>query len=105
MAEVPDHLVPEDGHTNSAIRFDEMKVLHGTGTAAFKFAIYDEDQNWIGNFEIVVANPPRGGVSAMIAEAHRGMTEVLRTWLYWTDEMRQIYESQIPAQSQEPQSR
>ena len=103
MAEVPDHLVPQDGLTNSAIRFDALDILHGEHKTRFSFGIYDEHQVRIADFPIEVS-AGTDGVAAMIAEAHRRMTDVLRHWLYWMDEMREAYEAQIPAQSQEPQS-
>jgi hypothetical protein len=69
-----------------------MQVLHGTGAVAVRFGIYGEDQNWIGNFVVMVDNPNNSGVPAMIAQAHRQMSDVLRQWLFRTDMMRQAYE-------------
>lgn len=37
MAEVPDHLRPEDD------RFDSFRVLHDTDAAEVTFGLYDED--------------------------------------------------------------
>jgi hypothetical protein len=93
MADVPDHLVPEDGLTDSFIRFDALHILHGQQAVEVTFGIYDEDQHLLGNFEIVVANEG-GGTNALIAAAHRQMTDVLRQWLYTTDTMRKTYENQ-----------
>lgn len=100
MAEVPDHLVPGDGLTSSAIRFDAMEVAHNRRGAVFKFGIYGEDKNWIANFDVFVETPPNGGVQQMIAGAHRQMSDVLRQWLYMTDVLRQSYETQSPDPSQ-----
>src|SRR4051794_7918653 len=99
MAEVPDHLVPQDGLTNSAIRFDALEILHEEKKARFSFGIYDEQQVWVANFKIDV---PTGadGVAAMISEAHHRMTDVLRQWLYSMDMMAEAYETQTSGQSE-----
>jgi len=74
MAEVPDHLRPEDGLSDSNIRFDSFRVLHDTDAAEVTFGLYDEDGHHVGNFDIVVRSQA-GGVRDVIAEAHRQMTE------------------------------
>jgi hypothetical protein len=94
MAEVPDHLVPEDGLTNSFVRFHEMKVLHdGERGSLFRFGICTEKGVGLADFEVFVEIPPNGGVSQMIADAHRHMGDVLRQWLYVIDKRRQSYET------------
>jgi hypothetical protein len=104
MAEVPDHLVPQDGLTNSAIRFDALEILHGEHKTRFSFGIYDEQQVWVADFKIDIPTGAADGVAAMIAEAHRRMTDVLRQWLYMTDVMRGSYETQPSDPSEETAS-
>jgi hypothetical protein len=93
VADVPDHLVPTDGLTNSYIRFDGLVVLHDQGAGArLFFGIYDESHNKLADFPIEVRNAGKG-VQDVIAEGHRQMTDILRQWLHTTDVMRDAYES------------
>ncbi|MDH2382948.1 hypothetical protein [Bradyrhizobium sp. CER78] len=100
MAQVPNHLVPEDGHTDSALRLDSMEILHGHQAARFMFGIYSESGQWLANFPIDIAIPGQGGLQEMFAEAHRAMTNILRQWLYMNDVMRQSYERGSTARPQ-----
>lgn len=90
MADVPDHLAPEDGLTNSRIKFtafevDELEIV------VVKFTLFDEEGKIVGEFPIDVAPQPEGTIDAMIAAAHRKMCDVLRQWLLVTDKMVQSY--------------
>lgn len=92
MAEVPDHLVPTQGLTNSHIEFAGFDVLEG-GAVLVRFAMCDEDRNYLATFNVPVSPLAEGGtIDALVAEAHRRMCDVLRQWLYMTDVMRQAYE-------------
>lgn len=89
----------EDGVTASFIRFDSLQLDHTAGGADVTFGIYNEDQNKIGDFEIYV--PSTGSTDGLICEAHRMMCDVLRQWLYITDQNRQAYEKRADAESKE----
>jgi hypothetical protein len=92
MAEVPDHLVPQDGLTNSSVRWYGMEIMHGQGTVRFFFGIYDDNQQKIADFPIdLPVTGDRPGVTPLIAEAHRRMNDILRQWLYMNDAMFQSY--------------
>lgn len=93
MAEVPDHLVPRDGLTNSAIKFDGFEILHGLGTVRITFGIYEDNDRRISHYVFdLPLGGHSGGANGLIAEAHRQMSDVLRQWLYRTDKVRQAYE-------------
>lgn len=93
MAEVPDHLVPTDGLTNSLIKYGGLDTLPSGGGAIHRFDIYNEERKFVASFEIETGPTGRGSVDGMIAEAHRRMVDVLRQWLHLTEEMRQAYEN------------
>ena len=100
MAEVPDYLVPTDGLTNSTMALAGIDLI-GRGGIQARFNISDEDQNYIGTFAIdVLPRGSEGTSDAMIADAYRKMSDVLRQWLYSADKMRQVYERRSAAQTQ-----
>jgi hypothetical protein len=94
MADVPNHLVPRDGLTNSAIRFDGLDINHNDDTVHVTFGIYDDYQARVTEYviEVPLADYP-GGVNGLIAHAHVKMTDILRQWLHLTDTMRRGYET------------
>jgi hypothetical protein len=90
MAVVPDHLEPMTGLTNSKIRFVGFDVV-GSG-ASVCFEMIDKDGEPTGDLVVEVGPQPVATIDAMIAEAHRRLCDVLRQWLYETDQLRQAYE-------------
>ena len=94
MAEIPDHLVPTDGLTNSLIRYAGLDAPSDDGDVIHRFDMFDEDRHRIGTFEIETPPADGGSVDRMIGDAHRRMTDILRQWLYTTDKLRQHYEGQ-----------
>ena len=92
MAEVPDHLVPTDGLTNSVIRYAGLDTFEGGGGAIHRFNIYDENREYVSTFEIETQPTGKGSADAMIERAHKQMVDVLRQWLHTTEKMRQEYE-------------
>lgn len=82
MAEVPDHLVPRDGLTNSTIRFEGMYSHPNSGHATFSFKMRGEQGDDIGVYNIIVAPNADGSVDQMIDVAHREMIDVLRQWIF-----------------------
>ncbi|MEG3145875.1 hypothetical protein U1839_14535 [Sphingomonas sp. RT2P30] len=92
MPEVPEHLVPTDGLTNSFIRFGGLDTTPDSGFANMRFDIYDEQGGYLATFNIPIAPNERGSVDMMIADAHREMTNVLRQWIYEVDTLRMAYE-------------
>lgn len=94
MVDVPDHLVPTDGLTNSAIRFDALEINHGDKSVRVTFGVYDDQQARLTELfvDVPIADYP-GGANGLIAHAHARMTDILRQWLYMTDKIRQGYET------------
>ena len=45
MADVPDHLIPSDGLTDSSIKFDGLDLDHYTGMTDVRFGIYNEQSS------------------------------------------------------------
>jgi len=94
MADVPDHLVPQDGLTNSFVRFDGLDMNYNVGMTDVRFGIYNEGGHRIADFVIPVPDGESASASGVIAAAHRDMTDVLRQWLYMIDTNRRVYERQ-----------
>jgi hypothetical protein len=93
MTDVPDHLVPADGLTNSNIALEGIDLVGG-GAINARFAITDENRDYVGTFTINVHPTGDGGTTdQMIAEAYRRMTDVLRQWLHGVDALRKVYEA------------
>lgn len=93
MPEVPDHLVPTDGLTDSYIRFAGMDTHEGDSGATMNFEIYDENGVFIGTIGIDAYASEKGTVDAMIASAYRRLTDMLRQWLYSADKTREAYDN------------
>ena len=91
MAEVAEHLIPQDGLSNARIIMEGLDAGTG-GSAHVRFGLYDENELLIGVISIEVEATVHGTLDALVAEAHRHMCDVLRQWLYRTDVMRQAYE-------------
>ncbi|MCP3459627.1 hypothetical protein [Bradyrhizobium sp. CCGUVB23] len=93
MATVPDHLVPQDGLTNSSVRWYRMEILHDEGMVRFFFAFTDENKQKIADYpiDLPLSEAKNGGFNAMIAEAHRCMNDNLRQWLYVNDTVYRAY--------------
>ena len=91
MAEVPDHLVPRDGLTNSSVEFVGFDAVPGQSGARIRFDIFDEDQDYLTTFAIYVGPQPAGTIDALIVEGHRKMRDVLRQWLHGVDMMHKAY--------------
>lgn len=85
MTEVPDHLAPRDGLTNSTIRFEGMYSHPNSGHATMSFRMRDENGDDVGVYNIVIPPNDDGSVDQMIALAHRQMIDVLRQWVYELD--------------------
>ncbi|AKM09310.1 hypothetical protein [Croceicoccus naphthovorans] len=92
MAEVPDHLVPSDGFTNSTVRYAGFDAIPGESGASHRFEFVDGDGRVIGTYRIETKPTSDGTIDAMVAGAHRQMTNVLRQWLFVTDKVRAHYE-------------
>lgn len=97
MAQVPDHLVPQDGLTNSLIKFTKLEAPQKGSGATIFFTMYDEDHIEVGEMSFFVPAKPKKGqkgtIDDLIARGHREMADVLRQWLYMIDVMRTAYES------------
>jgi len=92
MVEVPEHLVPTDGLTDSSIALAGIDLIGG-GAIKARFDIRDENQVYIGTFTIPVHPRGQDGTTdQMIAEAYRSMTDVLRQWIHGVDMLRKVYE-------------
>jgi hypothetical protein len=91
MAEVPDHLVPTDGLTNSRIHFAGLDTDEMGPGVTLRFVIRDEQDDLVGEIKIPVEPAMEGTVDAMIAEGFGRLTDMLRQWLYEADEHRQMY--------------
>ena len=91
MAEVPDHLVPTDGLTNSSVKFAGLDALPGRNGARIRFDIFDEGQSYVATFSFDIGPRPEGTIDALVAEGHRKMRDVLRQWLHGVDMMHQAY--------------
>lgn len=90
MVEVAEHLVPTDGLTNTKISFTGFAVAGPNGHCRFEMT--DEDGSPIGEIVVTVDGASAGSVDAMIVEAHRKVSDILRQWLYVTDKRRAAYE-------------
>jgi len=93
MPEVPEHLVPTDGLTDSRIHFAGMDTHHNDSGATMRFDIFDDRGDFVGTFNIDVYATEKGTVDAMIANAYRKLTDMLRQWLYCADQTRQAYDN------------
>jgi hypothetical protein len=93
MAEVPDHLVPSDGLTNSKIRFAGFDLLEG-GAQLVRFDIHNETQNFVASYAVEVGRSKGGNADTVIADGHAHMRSVLRQWLYTVDKLEQFYRKQ-----------
>jgi hypothetical protein len=93
MAEVPDHLVPSDGLTNSKLRFAGFDLLDG-GEQIVRFELFSEQRAFIATFPVRVGRSESGNVDTVIADAHARMRSNLRQWLYEVDVMEQFYRKQ-----------
>ena len=91
MAEVPDHLVPTDGLTNSRIHFAGVDTDEMGPGVTLRFEIRDEEDDLVGVIKIPVELATEGTVDAMIAEGFVRLADMLRQWLYEADEHRQAY--------------
>lgn len=92
MAEVPDHLVPTDGLTRSAIRFVGIEFDRETLAPTVRFEIVYGDGMRAGTFNIQPDSKRGDSMEAMVAEAHRDLRNILRQWLYETDVYTRAYE-------------
>jgi len=92
MTDVPEHLVPMDGLTNSFIRYAGFDTIEDSGSATHRFDIYDEDSEYLSTFRILVHPTDASTVDGMIAAAHRQFSDILRQWLYEADTGRQAFE-------------
>ena len=92
MPDVPEHLVPTDGLTDSLLKYAGFDTFPMGGGGSHRFDFYDEAKAYIGTFKIEVQPTGHGTVDGQIAEAHRRMIDALRQWLHVTDKMRQAYE-------------
>ncbi len=93
MPEVPDHLVPMDGLTDSHIRLAGLDTHENDPGVTVRFDIYDEDDEFVGTLRLAVPPTSKGTVDAMIANAYAGLSGMLRQWLYEADQRRQAYEN------------
>lgn len=91
MAEVSDHLVPTDGLTNSHVRLAGIDTQPHSNGVVVRFDIRDEDDGYIGTLRIPVDPTSKTTVDALIVDAHKILTNMLRQWLFETDKMRQHY--------------
>jgi hypothetical protein len=93
MANVPDHLVPSDGLTNSNLRFAGFNLLED-GTQIVRFEIKNEHREFVASYNIEVGRTPKGNADTVIADGHAHMRDVLRQWLYEIDKLEQHYRKQ-----------
>ncbi len=91
MAEVPDHLVPTDGLTNSRIHFAGVDTDEMGPGVTLRFVIRNEQDDPVGEIKIPVEPATEGTVDEMIAEGFVRLTDMLRQWLYEADEERHSY--------------
>jgi len=92
MPEVPAHLVPIDGLTNSKVNFVGLDVLTGKSGAVVRFDILDEDEHKIGTIGIPIRPQKEGTTDAVIAAGYRALCDMLRQWLYVADKMAGHYD-------------
>ena len=90
MPEVPDHLVPTDGLTNSKMRFCGFDLFE-SGEQIVKFDISDEHREYVATFRIEVGRSRDGNADKVIADGHAKMRDVLRQWLHEVDTLERIY--------------
>lgn len=95
MAEVPDHMVPTDGLTNSTLLLAGIDSLEGSG-GSLRFDIRDETGVYVGTFTVDVRPQPEGTTDALIAKGHEMMRDVLRQWLHTTEMARRHYAHLTP---------
>src|SRR5947208_2425555 len=93
MAEVPDHLVPSDGLTNSQIRFAGFGFPEG-GAQLVRFDIHNETQSFVATYVVEVVRSKGGNTDTVIADGHAYMRNVLRQWLHHMDKLEQFYRKQ-----------
>lgn len=93
MGEVPDHLVPTDGLTNSGVRFAGLDLLQ-SHEQILRFEISNENRQHVATFTIEVGRSPNGNGDKVIADGHARMRDLLRQWLYQIDKMEQHYRAQ-----------
>lgn len=93
MPEVPEHLVPTDGLTNSTIRFAGYDPHDNDAGATVRFDILDENGDYIGTINIETYPTNEGTIDAMVVRAYRRLTDMVRGWLYHVDQMRDGYEN------------
>lgn len=93
MTEVPDHLVPTDGLTNSKMRFSGLDLLE-SGEQLLRFDISNEIRQPVATFTIEVGRSPDGNADKVIADGHAKMRDILRQWLYEIDTLERFYRGQ-----------
>ena len=92
MADVPEHLAPMDGLTNSFIRYAGFDTVENSGSAIHRFDIHDEGGKYLSTLRITTHPTDASTVNTMIVSAHRQFSDILRQWLYEADAGRQAYE-------------
>src|SRR5437773_291259 len=93
MAEVPDHLVPRDGLTNSHLRFAGLDVIPDGGAATLRFELggAEQQQPPMATIAFGIAPQAEGTVDAMLAEGYAVLRDLLRQWLYEADRHQQAF--------------
>lgn len=89
MVDVPEHLAPKQGLTNTALRFVAIEQVNQDRVC--RFEIRDDNKNPIASLDVAIPAENYGSVDAAIAAGHSRMIDMLRQWLYDVEFYRKHY--------------